>query len=72
MLNYQAIKKINRQAANPLVVQALFYDTDDQSGFLLDKKLDRFECLCPFCIGFTNILTESHFVKNVKNIPKRP
>ena len=63
MLNQQTIFKVNRQAANPLVIQAVFYDMDDQTGFILDKKLHKFECLCPFCCGFSTVLTQNHFIQ---------
>lgn len=69
MLNPQSIIEINRKISRPLVVQAMFYDLDDNSGFIFSKKLDVFECLCPYCIGFTRKLTTSHFV-NTAQKPK--
>ena len=72
MLNHETIKKVNSQARNPLVIQALFYDLDEQTGFILDKKLHKFECVCAFCLGFTPTLTTSHFIQQVNFYAKRP
>jgi hypothetical protein len=63
MFNQPTIIRVNRQASNPLVVQAIFYDNQEQSGFILDKLAGKFECLCPFCSGFTSQITGNHFIQ---------
>jgi len=72
MLNHKTILKVNRQASNPLVAQAVFYDMDDQTGFILNKLQGKFECLCPFCQGFTRVLTGNHFIQQFPQNVKRP
>ena len=63
MLNHQTIIKVNRQSANPLVIQAVFYDLDEQTGFILNKKLHKFECICKFCLGYADRIEADHFIQ---------
>ncbi len=72
MLNHRTIKRVNSQTQNPLVIQAIFYDLDEQTGFVLDKKIGKFECLCPFCLGFTLQMTNSHFIQQPNFNAQRP
>ncbi len=71
MLNPQTIIRINKKMQNPLVLQAFFYDLDNQSGFMFNKQLNQFECNCKFCLGFTTTLEADHFVNlNAQKTPR--